>query len=209
MKLFRGDPDDSLRAAQQALAQAEDRIQHLAAERDRALAEAEGDYVAAVAKIDRELLSQQANAGVHRDRIVIMEQRSREAEQARREASKAAAIADRKKAVQPWRAAAARVDAAVAALAEAVAALDAADAAVFTGWPDILPPQHHLSFLSVRTVDALSARRRKPPMMAGLIRELITRDPIELARLVDNNAAELLQSLEAAAVPVAPSELAA
>ncbi len=198
---FRTDPDAALQAAQTALQQAEERIGQLQVERAAKIEQAEGDaYVADVANIDAEIGRLQASVTAHHDRIAIMQRRQREVEQAGREQQKANCVAEVKKAIPRQLAAVERLDGLLKQLAEAVAALQIADEAVFANWPAIMPPAHRFTYLRAMRLEPLSSMR-KQRMVAGLLRELISRGPYNFAAEIEKNSRELLEELESTPVP--------
>jgi antitoxin component HigA of HigAB toxin-antitoxin module len=203
-KLFRTDPDVSLQAAQSALVQAERRIGELQTERTAKIEQAEGDYLAEVAKIDRELASLRANAIIHRDRADAMQVKRREHAKARLEQEKAAGIAEIKKRMSRRRVAAAKLDEAMGHLATASAELIAEDDALYRGWPDMLPSASRLNYTRGTVLDTLPARRR-----IALIRELAALAPSDFGVAIDQKNVELIAELEQAAVPELPAENAA
>jgi len=96
----------------EALAQAEQRIVELQAEREQKLIDAEGDYLEAIAGIDEQIRTLQASIVVHRDRIAALDVKRARQERKRREDERAAFIAEVKKLIPRRQASAARIDAA-------------------------------------------------------------------------------------------------
>jgi hypothetical protein len=200
MKLpLRPDPDAALQAAQAALVQAEARIDQLQTERSAKI-EADGDYIADVAKIDVEITRLQASLSAHHDRITILQRRQRDGEHANRMQQKVACIAEVKKAVPRRQAAVERVDGLVKQLANAVAELEAADEAVFANWPAIMPPAHRFGYLRAMRIEPLS-NMRKQRTTAGVVRELVSRVPFEFATEIAKRSRELIEELESTPVP--------
>jgi hypothetical protein len=188
------DPDDSLEVARVALLQTEQRISDLEKSRAVKISDGEGDYLAEVDAIDRELFSLRANVGVHQDRIVAMQGRQRDRDRARRKQERSAAIARIEKLVGQRTEAGQRLDGALKQVAEAFAELSTADAAVFEDWPDVLPPASRLGYLRALRIEPLSSMR-KHRMTAGLIAELINRGPFEIASEVEKRNGELVAEL--------------
>ena len=129
-----------------------------------------------------------------------MQRRQREQEHASREQQKSACISQVKQAVPRRQAAIERVDGLVKQLAEAVAALEAADEAVFSNWPEVMPPAHRFSYLRAMRIEPLSSMR-KQRMTAGLVRELVNRGPFDFAAEIEKQSRELLEELESTPVP--------
>lgn len=190
----------SLQTARDALAQAEQRIAELEAERAQKLTDAEGDYLAEVAAIDQQIRSLQADATVHRDRIAAMEIKHQKQERARRADEKAAFVAELRKTLPRRQAAAARIDAALKEAVAAFADLAAADDAVFSNWPAVMPRADRFGYLRAMRIEPLSSARKQRPIMAGLICELINRAPFDLATEVEKRGRELIEELEGASV---------
>ena len=203
MKLFRTDPDDSLRAAEQALQQVSDRIRQLEIERAAKLADPDCD-IAEVGKIDREIVSLNANAGVHRDRITAMQERRRELELARREQQRVAAVSDIKTKLAARTAAASKLDRALHALVAAFNELTVADEHVYADWSELLPPPAFINYTRASTIGALSTARLPRPMAPGLVRDLVNRAPLNFVLEVEKRNNDLIAELDAE--PVGASE---
>jgi hypothetical protein len=122
---------------------------------------------------------------------------------ARREQEKTAGIATVRKRLGKRHDAALRLDVALAQLSAAFAELEAADIAAFTNWPASLPSPHR--YFRAETIEPLSTRRSQR-MMAGPLRELVTRAPYDLAAAVLKRNFELTTELETAGLPALPAE---
>jgi hypothetical protein len=188
--------DGALTAARDALAQTEQRIVELDGERAQKLANADGDYLTEIAAIDAQILSQQAHATVHRDRIAAMAIRRAKQEREQREQERVAFVGELKKTVPRRHAAAARLDAALKEAAKAFEDLAAADEAIFKSWPEVMPPADRFSYLRAMRIEALSSTRKHRPLSAGLVCELINRGPFDFAAEVEKRGRELIEELE-------------
>jgi hypothetical protein len=200
MELFRN-PTAALATAQAALEQAQARAHKLTEERAALLAEAGEDYLNAAGKLGSEIARARADADVHRERIAVLHRRCRELEQYRREQQKAACIAELKKVLPRRRAAVERLDAALKDAASAFAAIEVADTRIFADWPDVMPPAHRLGYYQVTRLAPLSSMRKEQPMMSGLVREVVRRQPFDLTAAVEKLDLELIDELEGAPIP--------
>jgi chromosome segregation ATPase len=199
---FKTDPDGSLRAAETALAQTQDKLRALELERESLLF-GEGDYAAAIEKLDKQLEVLRSNADIHAARIVAMTQRQRDHAASRLEQQRIAFIADELKKKRLPRRLAAAVDLDGAPLKDVpdkVAKLVAACDAVYENWPDVMPSASRFNWTRVSLIDALSARR-KQRMSAGLVRELAARGPYNFTTAVAELNNELLAELDSATLP--------
>jgi hypothetical protein len=192
---------NSLQAARDAMTQTEQRMTELEGERVQKLADAEGDYLAEIGAIDRQLKSLQADWIVHRDKIAALEIKKTKQHRAKREEEKTAFVAELRKTLPRRQTAVERLDAALKEVADAFAELTVADAAIFANWPEVLPPVHRLAYLSAFRIEPLSALRKQRPMSAGLIHELVKRVPFDFAAEVDKRSRELIEELEGSSIP--------
>ncbi|MGA7714481.1 hypothetical protein [Bradyrhizobium sp.] len=179
----------------EAVAQAEQRIVELQADREQKLIDAEGDYLEAIAAIDEQIRTLQASVVVHRDRIAAQAVKRARQERKRLEDEKTAFIAEVKKLIPRRQASAARIDAASKEAASAFAELAATDDAIFLNWPEVMPRIDSLGYLRAMRIDVLSPSR-KQKMMAGLVREIVNRGPFNIAEEVEKRGRELVNELD-------------
>jgi hypothetical protein len=198
MKIVRSG-EDGIAAAERALAETEARIATLEAEWPAKIAE-DGDYVAAVTSLDRELATLRANATLHRERIMVLREKQKKVNRALREQQKVSGIAAVKKLLSARSAAAAKLDRALQGVAEAFAELEVADKAIFADWPDVLMPARRLDYLSVLRLDALSSMRKQRPIAPGVIRQILEKLPFDFGTEVDKRNDELIDELTAAPI---------
>jgi hypothetical protein len=192
-----------LEAAHATLAQCEERISVLLAEREAKLLDSGTDWLSAIAAIDHELATLRASVVLHGERIAAMEQKQRSLDHVRRLQERAAAIAAIKKTLPARLAAAQRVDAAVKQLVDCIADLDAADEAIFGAkkWPAAVGvPVHQFWHLKSQHIGPLSLRRIHR-MQSGLFREIASKFPFSIADAVAEKNNELIAELESASVP--------
>jgi hypothetical protein len=208
VKIFRT-AEESLQAAQIALAQAEARIQALEVDREAKIAAAEGDddYVDIGARNDAEIGRLRAAVDAHHFRIGALLRRQHDHERLQQEQRRVAAVAEIRKILPRRQAAAERLDAALKQAVEALAALEAADDAVFADWTSELPAAETLNYLHAMHIHSLSSVR-KQRMAASPIREMAARAPFGIADLVGAMNRELLGELENAPASIADSEAA-
>ncbi len=193
------DPTAALEAAETAQKMAELRIGDLRIQRASVIESATGDYASQVAKLDNEIAAMANVAEAHRERIIHIGHQIEAAAQQQRDAAKKAAIAGISKLVATRQSSAERLDTVLKQLLQALEAFDAAESALFSGWPDVLPPAHKLGYLRLH-IDALSPAR-KQRMSAGLIRELAGHVPYGLATMTAERNSELIAELESAPIP--------
>lgn len=199
---------DHIAVAERALADCQARIALAEAQRVGQIAGDGDDYVTATTKIDRDVASLRAAAAAHRDRLVALRERERQAECGRQVERRKAGIAAIKKLLPARQAAAAKLDRAIAALREAYSELEIADRTVFTNWPpDVLPPAHRLSYLRMLNIESLSSMR-KHRMSPGVVPALLEKPAtLDLSAEAERRNAALIAELdESAAVSVAEQE---
>jgi hypothetical protein len=200
----RTDPDETLKAAEAALAQAESKIADL--ERDRAAKLLELDYTAGVESIDLQISAHRRAAVVHRDRLAAMLQKRRTDDRARLEREKADGIADIGKRLARRDSAAQRLEAALADVSAVFAELSAADEATFTGWHAVLPAPNTVSYLSIGSMATLCRRDRRPSdfdarVIVGSVRSIAEGAAEGLAAEVQQKGRDLLEILQAEPIP--------
>jgi hypothetical protein len=195
----RTDPDDTLPAAEASIAQIEERIAALTAERDEKLLTE--SFVEDVGRIDRELVSLRANIDIHRQRAAALRDRRRANVQAQRVQEKKAAVAEVGKHLSRRFSLAQRLDKAIAEVEAACNDLVAADDEAFKNWPDVLPNADHLAYTRATIIPALSTRGQRQPLFAGIVRTIAQHGAYGFASAVDQANRELLQELQSAPIP--------
>jgi hypothetical protein len=194
------DPDDSLQVASTALAQTEQRAGELEIERAAKIEQAEGDYLADVAKIDRELTNLRANAVVHRDRVDAMQVRRRRHDRARLEQEKTAGIAEVQKRLGARLDAARKLDTALVAVGHAFAELLKAEDDAFGNFPRSVSPLGSLGHFRLDGIEALSSHRVRRPPSTGLVRCIAEHEPFDFAGVIETKNREAIEMLESAPV---------
>jgi hypothetical protein len=196
LAIFRGNED--VQAAERALAQTEERINALLAQRAAMLAEAE--YEAAVFKLDQEVSGLRAKATLHAERVSTIQERQRKLDHDRLEQEKTAGIAEHAKRRAKIVEAAKKADALkaqyTAAISEVFKAYEDAEA----NYPAALSPLGRLRHFSVDAIEALSAQRRPRPPSVGPARHFAELDPFNLADAIETQNRACIEMLESAPI---------
>jgi hypothetical protein len=183
-----GKTSDAIRQIERAIAELEDK---------RHVALSSPDGLSEVRQIDDRIAGLRADIAVMREREAWVAGKALEAERRQREQRRLAAVADIKTRLGAREVAAQKLDQALASLAEAFAAFERADAALFVGWPDVLPNAEMLRFLRLMNIDALSYTRKSRPPGPGAVLVLLNKLPLNLAAEAEKRNGELIAALEA------------
>jgi hypothetical protein len=186
-----------------ALAASEAKLSELGRDRMAKLEEP-GDQFSAVEAIDKKIEAESRAVSYHRSRLEVIDRQEIKDAQLRVEQERAAFLDELKKKRLPRRlAAAVKLDnAPLKDVPSAHADLIAADDAVYANWPDVMPPASRFGWTRITTIEALSPRRSQK-MVAGLVRELASREPYSFATAVAKLNDELMAELEETTVPAA------
>lgn len=203
MKLFR--QIDPVAAA----AEAEARIAVLMAERTDAIAAAEDNYLAAVAKIDAEITALRANIAIYAQRVEIVAAKHREQALREREREKAAGIAEVRRRLTKRHEAARKLDAALDQVRVAFAELLKAEDEAFSNFPPTVSSFGRLTHFRIDGIEALSAHRMQRPPLAGPVRAIAEREPFNFGALIEAKNRETIELLEAAPLVEQHEEVAA
>jgi hypothetical protein len=194
MKLFRTTED-----SQAGLTQAYANIAKLEVSREKILAADEAD-IAEIARIDREIDKERANAAILTERIAIDGQRKKDQDRAGREKAKAVWLTDREKRLARRDASGAVAQAKVGEAIKALEQFRADDDACFTDWSDLCPPARMFNYLR-GYMGGMFSTARQQRMSAGLFVEFINRAPYAFSAELPAKSRELIAGLKDAPIP--------
>jgi hypothetical protein len=200
---FRTDPDQALQSAQHGLAQAQETIARLQA--DRAVKLEEG-AVDAVLAIDKQLEGLHRAVAINGDIILAMRKRLVDRERGEREKAKAKFIDELGKRLAKRQSAFEKLDQLLPQLVAAIHECKASDDQVFADWPSVVPSPRLFAYLKASLGEHFSSHR-KNRMSAGILQELTAKaDLLSFAADTAQLNGELLIELKEAAIPEMPAQ---
>jgi hypothetical protein len=205
---FRPDADLKLRAAEQAIEQAEARLVEVRRDRATALA-TDGDFLGEVAKLDREAAQLTASLGVQSERVAALHVKRQAQIRAELEREKAAGIVEHSKRLAKMLDAARKLDAAHRAFAQAFVDLTKAADDAAANYPASVSPLGSLPHFGLDGIEPLSARRRPRPPSVGIARQFAEHAAFGIADTIEARNRECIELLESAPLSDMPDELEA